>query len=197
MAAAVTDKDIRLGRHAMTTHDPLPELRRATEFDFAEEVVKLLLKRYRISKEHRLAMLEESERRFGTRHLSLDLFLKFFPTFPMVLQCVYIWQIAKRISIADLFGNFGRTPLVQFYEEFYKTAVEDTDSRSFGLVFNWPHVRGGLVLHNHVIDTRVDGTRLLWTSQNRQLVVETLGVVLDTLDSEVAGGKGWQPEIAP
>jgi hypothetical protein len=179
----------------MATHNPLPELAKATDADFDARITQLLVKRYRIGKQHRLAMLKEAERRFDNRRLSLVLFLDFFPTFPMVLCSQYIYRIKDKITIADLFGDFAKTLLVNSYNEWYRMLMEDEDSKPFGLVFNWPHVAGSLVLHNHAIDTRVDGTRLLWTSQNGQLVVETLGVVLDTLDNEVPGGKGWQAEV--
>jgi hypothetical protein len=68
-----------------------------------------------------------------------------------------------------------------------------------GIVFDFdcavPKSGGGLVLHNHPIDVRVLGSRLLWISKYGQLVLEPLKVLLDTIDSEVPGHKGWQPEL--
>lgn len=51
------------------------------------------------------------------------------------------------------------------------------------------------MLHNHRIDTRVLGSRLLWISKYGQLVLEPLNVLLDSIDNAAPGGKGWQPEF--
>ncbi len=69
--------------------------------------------------------------------------------------------------------------------------------KPFGLVIDWAHTNsgGGLVLHNHRIDTRVLGSRLLWISKYGQLVLEPLNVLLDSIDNAAPGGKGWQPEF--
>ena len=181
----------------MARREPLTELMDAERLVYDEKTVRMLLKRYRISDEHKFAMWKESDRRLGTKRLTLELFLEFFPTFPMILRTERFSRITKKVSVADLFAEFGKTILVRMYETNYKHCVPNINPKPFGLVFDWPHVRGGLVIHNHPIDTRVDGTRLLWTSKNGQLVVETLNVLLDTLDSEVPGGKGWQPEVDP
>ena len=57
---------------------------------------------------------------------------------------------------------------------------------------------GGLVVHNHLIDVDVPGSRLLWINdRGQQLVVEPLHVVLDSLDNAIRGGEGWTPEPGP
>lgn len=70
---------------------------------------------------------------------------------------------------------------------------------NFGVVFHSRFEQGGgLVLHNHLIDVDVPGSRLLWINERgQQLVVEPLHVVLDSLDNAVPGGRGWTPEPGP
>ena len=115
----------------------------------------------------------------------------------MELLPVYRPHIPTKCSVADLFANFGNTEMVKCYEQTWQEFLPEYLDKPFGLVINWPFSKsgGGLVLHNHPIDTRVLGSRLLWVGKHGQLVLEPLNVLLDTIDNEVPGGKGWQPEF--
>ncbi len=118
-----------------------------------------------------------------------------------------------------LFKKFGRSELVKVYDDQYRGYVEPGEEdvvvprervllglpaclprpNNFGVVFRSTFEKGGgLVLHNHLIDVDVPGSRLLWISERRQqLVLEPLHVVLDSLDNLVPGGIGWSRETEP
>ena len=57
---------------------------------------------------------------------------------------------------------------------------------------------GGCVLHNHPINVDFDGFRMFWVNKRgQQVVMETLDVLLDSLDDAAPGGDGWVPEPNP
>jgi hypothetical protein len=175
----------------------LPRFVSAQEAEYEEKIVKVLLKRYRIPNRYKFKMLDEADRRWGSKTLTMSLFLEFFPTFPVALTAKYLSRVTQRCSVADLFVRFGKTELVRRYEGAMLHTVGKNPSKPFGLVYYWPQIKGaggGLVLHNHPIDTRVTGSRLLFASTRGQLVMEPSNVLLDTIDSAVPGGKGWQPK---
>jgi hypothetical protein len=182
-------------------------------------VVKMLLDRFDIPNRYKQEMLQENNLRWGERFLSLDRFFKLFPTFPTRLVLLYPFDLRKVMTEDVLFKKFGRSELVEAYDaqyRSYKEPIEEDmvypeDRFLLGLPMSMPrptnfgvvlHSRfemgGGLVLHNHPIDDRVSGSRLLWISESRQrLVLEPLHVVLDSLDNAVPGGNGWIPEPGP
>jgi hypothetical protein len=168
------------------------------KYKYEEKIVKVLLKRFCIPDMYKYEMLTESERRWGTKGLDLDLFLDFFPTFPVQLVPTSFPNITRKFTVADLFGRFDKTLLLRRYETCLREYRRRDRHRSLGMVFNWPHLKGGggLVLHNHPIDVAVPGTRLFWVSERgEQVVLETLNVLLDTIDNEAPGGEGWKPEL--
>lgn len=174
------------------------ELVEMKKYKYEEKIVKVLLKRFCIPDMYKYEMLTESERRWGTKGLDLDLFLDFFPTFPVQLVPTSFPSITSKFTVADLFGRFDKTLLLQRYETCLHEYRRRDRHRSLGMVFNWPHLKGGggLVLHNHPIDVAVPGSRLLWVSdRGEQVVLETLNVLLDTIDNGEPGGEGWKPEL--
>lgn len=174
------------------------ELAEIKKDKYEEKIVKVLLKRFRIPEVYKYKMLADSKRRWGTAGLGLDPFLDFFPTFPVQLEPTYFPYIANKFTVADLFGRFDKTLLLLRYETCLREYRRRDRHRSFGMVFNWPHLKGGggLVLHNHPIDVAVPGSRLLWVSERgEQVVLETLNVLLDTIDNGAPGGEGWKPEL--
>lgn len=166
---------------------------------YEEKIVKVLLKRFGIPEEYKYKMLEESHRRWDTRTLTLPLFEQFFPTFPVQLTTTYFPYVMNMFTVADLFSGFDRTLLLRRYEDCQDGYPGLNPAKPFGMVFNWPHLKrggGGLVLHNHRVDVAVSGTRLLWVSdRGQQVVVETLNVLLDTIESDGANGDNWVPEL--
>jgi hypothetical protein len=179
-------------------------------------IVNLLLQRFQLPKRHKVRMLAENEQCWGERFLSLDVFFEFFPTFPMRLVSVYPFDLWKVMNEDVLFKKFGRSKLVEIYDDQYRSYVEPGEENrlpprdrlllglptfvpppdTFGVVFQSRFdLRGGLVLHNHLIDVDVPGSRLLWISERgQQLVLEPLDVLLDSIDNAAPGGEGWTPD---
>ena len=64
---------------------------------------------------------------------------------------------------------------------------------------NWTRQPGrGGVLSGQPIDIEVPGMRMLWVSpQGKQLVIETLDTVLETMDKRWSGEDGWPPLFDP
>jgi hypothetical protein len=169
---------------------------RAAKYD--KRIAEKLLRRYDIPDEHRDLMLRDSEHRCGIKSLSLFTFHEFYPTFPICLRTTYFPYVSRDCTVADLFKRFDQTMLVLRYETVFEDITEEDAELPCGMVFDWPYLQGGggMVLHNQPINVDVPGTRLFYVSkQGRQLVMETLDVVLDTIDANAPGGGGWLPEI--
>ena len=182
-------------------------------------IVTMLLNRFQVPRLYKQKMLNENNQRFGERFLSLDMFFKFFPTFPTRLVLQYPFDLRKVMTEEVLFKKFGKSKLVKVYDARFRSYVEPGEEDmvaprdrlllglpaflprpdNFGVVFHSKfEMGGGLVLHNHLIDVDVPGSRLLWISERgQQLVLEPLDVVLDALDNAVPGGNGWTPEPGP
>jgi len=177
--------------------NPFMDLDELREAKYDAKVTKILMRRYRISAYQKRLMLEGAGNRCKRRIITLSLFKEFFPNFPMELLAFCRRPSRPQNSVADLFANFGNTDFVKHYELYWQELRPRNPTEPFGLVIDWKYTQsgGGLVLHNHPIDTRVLGSRLLWVGKHGQLVLEPLKVLLDTIDSEAPGGKGWQPEF--
>lgn len=166
--------------------------------NYEEKIVNKLLRRYEIAEEYKLQMLQEWEKRCGVRALTLVVFSQFFPTFPIRLATTYFPSVNQECTVVDMFKGFGATKLVLRYETIFESVDDDAAETPCGMVFNWPYLRGGggMVLHNQPINVDVPGSRFFYVSKRgRQLVMETLDVVLDTIDANAPGGEGWQPEF--
>ena len=164
---------------------------------YNQKIAKILMDHFRVSKHDRLRLLRVSENLYDEPVITVDLFLRCYPTFPMILWTEHFPGIYRNCSVADLFANFDNTAMVKCYEEIWRECLPADPGKPFGLVIDWPHTKsgGGLVLHNHPIDVRVFGSRLLWICKYGQLVLEPLNVLLDSIDNAAPGGKGWQPEF--
>lgn len=165
---------------------------------YEEKIVNKLLQRYGIDDEYKHQMLQESKDRCDVRSLSLLIFGQFFPTFPIHLQTTYFPNVSQECSVVDMFNRFGDTLLVLRYETIFESVADDDADTPCGMVFEWPYLKGGggMVLHNQPINVDVPGSRFFFVSKRgQQLVMETLDVVLDTIDANAPGGAGWQPEF--
>lgn len=195
----LTDYDNRFAHlNVLTAPYVLADFRMIEKFRFEERIVKVLLKRYHISDSYKWRMLKDAEFRWGLKRLTFGMFLFQFPDFPVVLRASQIPRRRNAFKTWDLFAKFGNNALVEEYNAAWHLLNVDEDGKPFGLVADIPGggtSRTGLVLHNHRIDTRVHGSRLLWVSEHGQLALEPLEVLLDTIDSSVQGAAGWQPEL--
>lgn len=196
----LTDYDDRFADlNVLTAPYLLHDFGMIEKYRFEERIVKVLLKRYRIPDDYKWQMLKDAESRWGLKRLTLGMFLIQFPNFPMVLRASQIPRFRNDFRVWDLFTKFGNNPLVDDYDVAWRTINIGECGKPFGIVADVPgggNGRTGLVLHNHRIDTRVHGSRLLWVSEHGQLALEPLEVLLDTIDSSVPGCKGWQPDLS-
>jgi hypothetical protein len=87
-------------------------------------IVTMLLNRFQIPRRYKLKMLDENNARWGEKFLSLDMFFKFFPTFPTRLALEYPFDLRKVMTEDVLFKKFGRSQLVDVYDEQYRGYVE-------------------------------------------------------------------------
>jgi hypothetical protein len=178
-------------------------------------IVTRLIERFDISHKYKKRMYRENKNRFGESFLSLNMFFEFFPTFPARLVLAYPVNTPKVLSVDGLFRNFGGSWLMEDYVYRFRNYVEpgrhglfDQGSAArfggscrkrpttFGVIYHRTFERGGgYVLHNHPINVDLDGFRMYWVSEaGQQVVMETLDVLLDSIDAAALGGEGWVAE---
>ena len=165
-----------------------------------ESVVKILLKRYRITDEEKFEMIDRYKCKTGRTHLVLSEFLDSYPTFPVHLGTTMIRNLPEKCQVQQMFNNFAGLDLFTAYDNLVECFGDNFRERRAGVVFKWPYVKdrngdgGNLVIHNYTINVDVPGTRIFWVPQKgRQLVVEQLDVLLESIDRGWRGGLGWQP----
>lgn len=165
-----------------------------------EIVVKILLKRYRIPDEAKWEMIDRYESRTRRKQLVLDEFLESFPTFPVHLDAAVIRKLPNKCMVHQMFNNFAGLDLVKAHDRLVENFGNEVSPRRAGVVFKWPYVKdrngdgGNLVIHDYTIKVDVPGTRIFWVpKEGRQLVVEPLDVLLESIDRDWPCGLGWQP----
>ncbi len=128
------------------------------------------------------------------RRLTLTSFQDLFPTFPFRLVAWKCHYIAEKCSLASLFRHPDKLDPFVVYDHLFEDSPEIWNECWVGLVIDWPTMEksGGLVIHNQPIDTDIPGMRMLWVSpQGRQIVIETLDTVLETMDKRWPDEDGW------
>jgi hypothetical protein len=164
---------------------------------YEESIVTRLIKRYNIPADSEKAIRDLNEQMTDSRQLSLEVFHGLFPTFPMRLAVFRSKKLVKTCSVTSLFKHFHKLDPYIVFDELFHDQPELWERYHVGLVIDWPYLKmgGGLVIHNQPINTDIPGMRMLWVSpQGRQLVIEPLNTVLNTIDKNCPGGNGWQPE---
>jgi hypothetical protein len=91
-------------------------------------------------------LMRECEERTGEPRLQFCWFLKYYPTFPVRLVPLKI-DYLHEMTFADLFGRFTATRLYKAFEAAVEIVADD--SVPYGLVFEWLHVDGMMIIHNH------------------------------------------------
>ena len=197
---------------------PLDEIE-CTKFETT--VVRRIMKRYEIPSEYEAKMRDDCEA-LGTelkvemfsktesweshlgedppRRLTLNSFHRLFPTFPIRLVAWKGKYIVEKCSLASLFRRPEQLDPFVVYDNLFETQPDVWKGYWVGLVIDWPTMDkcGGLVLHNQPIATEIPGMRMLWVSpQGKQLVIETLDTVLETIDKRCSGEDGWPPLYDP
>jgi hypothetical protein len=144
-------------------------------------IVKELLQRYELT-DLTWMLLKEGKRSRRKPALLLEHFHARFPDFPIHLRAYIINKVSDVYPLYKLFKRLTTLPLYEEYRDLVDSVRSRTESRSVGVVFPWPYIKHGLVLHNHPISTKVQGARMFWVLPEGQLVLEPLDVLLNTVD---------------
>jgi hypothetical protein len=125
----------------------------SSEAKYEDKVVSYLLYRFHISR-HKSQLLTEAQRRFGRAMLSLPIFFERFPSFPVYLTVAQIPFIERECTVRKLFNSFSTRQMVKKYEEFIDEQLLPLEfgDKPLGLVFPWPHIEHGLILHDSFVD---------------------------------------------
>lgn len=138
---------------------------------YEDKVVGHLLYRFHLSR-FKAQLLMDWQRHCGKAALALPAFFRRFPTFPIYLTALQIPFIERECTVRRLFNSMSTRPMVKRYEEFVSEGLipEDFADKALGLVFPWPHIDHGLILHDGLVDIEnkpAAGTRpqvrLIWT----------------------------------
>lgn len=154
------------------------------DFDrFEHSLVDYLLKKFGMSR-WRGELLQLRRTRIDDSLLQLQDFCYTFTDFPMYLGSRVIPHIAKKNPFSRFFLGFETTQLVQKYDEFLDSMSDE--GRPLGLVFRWPNVPHGMLLHNGVIDHAEDGAKLVWCRESDQLTLQPFSLFVRSVQT-------WRP----
>lgn len=159
------------------------DFKQERELQFEQEVLSSLLTKFKLTSMRR-ELAKEHERNVGQFRATLDEFCHTFYDFPLYLQARVIPGVGKKESVSKLFQKFTDTSIVRYFEELL--AVVGEDGRPAGMIFSWPFVPLGLIIHNSTT-LEHDGVSLTWKKSNDQLVITTWSSVLHNL--------AWQPVV--
>lgn len=148
---------------------------------FEGKVVEFLLRQFSALSHKRdlLDLCYESER---VRKLRLAYFQEHFHDFPVRLVSKHIRKVAEDANVRLLFMSFSQLPFVAAYDDYWQDVGQEAadSSRGFGLIFNWPFLPGGFVLHNINMELDTPGTRLVRVYKDGN---KTVRLVLEDLKS--------------
>jgi hypothetical protein len=127
------------------------EANRAAQYE--DKTVGHLLYRFHISR-YKARLLMEAQRRIGKSVLSLPIFFEHFPTFPYYLTAAQIPFIERECTVRRLFNSMSTRPMIRRYEDFVdESLIPDCFiDKPLGLVFPWPHIEHGLIVHDGAVD---------------------------------------------
>jgi hypothetical protein len=162
--------------------------------EFEQDVVNHLFRHFRLESFLKSHVIEWTYTVVGVRQLSLPGFDKVFPSFPMQLQVQKFRHLPEHLTVSRFFSDLRSQPFIKAYRRLLKEAPEDVREKPIGLVFHWPFLRGGLVIHDQEPDLNVPGVRVFWTCEhNRTFTIEPLTLLLLTIDRLSSGGR-WSPD---
>lgn len=175
-----------------------PEDRKARqEAEYEERLVGHLLSRYGLSSYKN--WLRKQNNASGTSVLTLPPFLEHFGQFPVYLSVAKIPGVTKNCTVDKLFNKMSTRKIVDVYATMRDELVpEHYQDYPFALVFPWPYIPKGMVLHDKsvTLDELPVGlkkpcVRLVWTlSKRKQRYGKYL--VLEPLDQLLAAIT-WEP----
>lgn len=155
------------------------------EAQYEDKAIGYILYKFRLSR-YKPRLLTESQHRFGRMALSAPLFLEFFPTFPFFVTAARVPYIEKDCTVRRLFNSISTRQVVKRYEQIIEEGLvpEVFRDKPIGLLFPWPHIDHGLILHDGVLDFEAKPAvgekptvRLVWTlpEQKRRWMSERQG----------------------
>jgi hypothetical protein len=148
------------------------------EAAFEEKTVKYLLSHYGLAKS-KWELLETQKKLTGGYNLTLHQFQEHFGSFPVYLVSAKIKDIAKDFTLLKVFKTFMARKIIKHYKDLRETVPEEYRGRPYGMVFYFPYMSRGLILHNG--DEQHDGVKIIWSDGPRRLCVEPFDQFLDAL----------------
>jgi len=132
-----------------------------SDVSFEHEVVQTIISKYGLTA-YKVDLMDKE-----TRMYNLDKFSSRFPEFPLYLFSSYIPGLTKSEMVAKMFNNFEKCPFVTTFKDALEEQVPD-EFRNYpcGLIFNYPRVPKGMILHSKAIEVTKPGTRLVFSQDN-------------------------------
>lgn len=139
--------------------------------------VKLVLRRFGLE-DWSARLLEEQDRLGGPPVLSFEAFDNLFPGFPICLEVLPLYRpgTRDRCSQTAMFRDFRQyTP----YQQFLEIREGRACGRPIGILYRWPSLRDGLILHDGDFPTK--NFKQIYTRGHERVTVEHFGRFLRTL----------------
>lgn len=146
-----------------------------------DEIVRSLLAKLKLQKIGR-ELAKHQATIDGNFRATLDGFCSRFAEFPLYLQTSVIQGVGAKESVSRLFLRFGDTSIVKAYDEIASRST--LERRPVGMIFPWPHMPLGMILHN-CGNCNHDGVKLVWQRSDDFLVLEPWASFMHSLD--------WRP----
>ena len=176
-----------------------PEERKAKQAaEYEEKLVGHLISRYGLSS-YKSWLRKQSQQQTGSSLLTMNSFLDSFGQFPVYMAVTKIGGLIKNCALDKLYNKMSTRKMIEAYVTMRDELVPDYyQDYPFALVFPWPYIPKGMVLHDKGIDIEVlpEGlkkpcVRLVWTlSKRKQRYGKYL--VLEPVDQFLAGIR-WEP----
>jgi len=177
------------------------------EAQYEDKAIGYVLYRFHLSR-YKPRLLTEAQHRFGKMALTSALFLDNFPTFPFFLTTARIPYVEKDWTVRKLFNSMSTRQAVKRYEEIVSEGLVPAEFRDkpLGLIFPWPHIDHGLILHDGITDFEAKPAagakptvRLVWTlsEQKRKWMDEQQGwptpyLIIETFE-QFLNNVIWEP----
>lgn len=187
--------------HPLAFNESPEERQSRRQGAYADRMVNFMLSRYKLTR-FRTTMQAAARSSTGNYRLTLDQFAKTF-NFPVYLFADVIPWVTRDMTLDKLFNHFTKRKILTRYEELSSEFTpEEYDGMPSGLIFKWPKISRGLILHNRVTDISEPPSgltrpcvRMIWspTTRTRRNIAGTRYLTLEPLEQFLAG-VNWEPE---
>ena len=117
----------------------------------------------------------------GEKRLTIGAFDRVFPGFPICLEAMPFYRLDSYSTCSQtaLFRNYRRYLPYRWFKRVLENTAHRAEGRPVGLVYRWPGVQNGVILHNGDFPTRDFQQKLPWgkghvTVQHFRRFVRTL-----------------------